>query len=804
MKREKFNQGWSVKKGGELAFNVSQNAEKIRLPHDAMRGEKRKADIKNGAQKGFFPNGEWEYLKEFETDSKHVVFEFEGIQNNARIYINECFAGQRPYGYSMFCVEADRYLRKGMNEIRVVCSTLDDSRWYTGAGIYRDVTMLTSGLCYFQPNSLRIHTEELTEDHGVIVVESVIKNDSEKATKVFRVKIEVLDAEGDLVTGETIPVTVCRGQDAKIRRRLSIGNPAVWDTENPRMYQCCATLFSGDNVEDTDQDSFGIRKMSLDKDHGLRINGKEVKLKGACIHHDNGVLGAVSVQAAEERRIRRLREAGFNAVRMAHNPASRCLLNACDKYGMLVMDEAFDCWVTEKSPHDYAQYFETWWEADLTSMVERDFNHPSVILYSTGNEIADIGLTTGNIYARKISGKLRELDPTRYLTNGVNGTYGMKDGIKRHVTECMKVGGNINEITTRIPEIIEEVKMEPEFAATMEEAFANVDVAGYNYLTQRYEIDHATYPERIIVGAETYPRAIDQNWELVKKHKYIIGDFAWSGWDYIGEAGIGKISYAQEKEAFAFLAEYPWMTSRCGDIDLIGERRPASYYREIVFGKRKAPYIAVQDPAYYGVEKAPSDWAWGDVIDSWTWPGEEGKTAHVEVYSDAEEVELFLNGISVGRKPAGESRRFLAEFELEYQPGTLEAVAYSHNEEQGRFMLKTATGALVIKILPENDSFADGDDLLYVLLELQDGEGTRFVSMDRLLSVEVEGGELLGFGSARPDTEETYCAKEHTTFEGRAQLVIRPGEEDKIMLTVSAEGCARTNYSWVREHKNKL
>ena len=799
MKRENFNKDWTVKKGGELSFQVGQSAKKIKLPHDAMREEKRRADIKNGAQKGFFPNGEWEYLKEFETDAKHVVLEFEGIQNNARVYINECLAGQRPYGYSMFCVEADRYLQEGMNEIRVVCSTLDDSRWYTGAGIYRDVTLLTSGLCYIQPNSLRIYTEELTNDYGVIVVEGLVKNDSEKATKIFRVKIEIFDAEGNPVTEETIPITVFRGQEGKIHRRLSIGKPAVWDTENPRLYLCRVTLLSDDGVEDADQDFFGIRKIFLDKDHGLRINGKEVKLRGACIHHDNGVLGAVSVRAAEERRIKRLKSAGFNAVRMAHNPASRCLLNACDKYGMLVMDEAFDCWATEKSPHDYAQYFTTWWEDDLVSMVERDFNHPSVILYSTGNEVGDIGLITGSVYARKLSEKLRELDPTRYLTNGVNSAYGLKDGVKRHVTEHMKVGGNINEITARLPEIIEEVKSESEFAVTMEEAFANVDIAGYNYLTQRYEIDKELYPERIIVGTETFPRTIDKNWTLVKKHPHIIGDFAWSGWDYIGEAGIGKITYAQEKNYLGFLAEYPWMTSRCGDIDLIGERRPASYYREIVFGGRKAPYIAVQNPAYFGVEKAVSDWAWGDVIANWTWPGEEGKPAHVEVYSDAEEVELFLNGISQGKKPAGESNRFLAEFELEYQPGILEAVAYSYREEQGRFAVRTVSGAPVIKILPDKESFTDTDDLIYVLLELQDAEGTRFITEDKLLHVQVEGGEILGFGSARPDTEETYCAKEHMTFEGRALLVIRPDEADEIKLTVNAEGCAEVNLRVAKE-----
>jgi len=796
LKKENFNRDWQVKKLGRR-FSFTDTSKKVTLPHDAMIEQERDPKQINGTKKGFYKNGEWEYVKSFEVPdgAEHFVIEFDGVYSQAMVYINGSFAGQQPYGYSMFRIEADRFLKLGeTNELKVICRTADDSRWYSGAGIYRDVYLLTSGLVYIVPGSVRITTEDLFDEHAVLSFDATVRNESASAAKTLKLTTELFDSNGDLAASDTVPISAFRGENGKTHQRLHVKNPQLWNTDTPELYTCRTRLMDGDTLLDENEETFGIRKLSLDPVRGLSINGESVKLRGACIHHDHGVMGAASVPGAEERRIKILKDAGYNAIRMSHHPAGRALLEACDRNGMLVMDEAFDSWTTEKSPYDYSLHFPEWWEADLKAMVERDYNHPCVVLYSIGNEIPEVGLPSGNIWGRKLAEKLRDLDSTRYITNSANGAYGISQGIRQfmaaQMTKQRGLDGDINEVTTRFNDIIKQVKVASIMAETTEESFAYVDVAGYNYLSMRYEMDKELYPNRIVVGSETFPKDIDMNWRLVLENPHIIGDFTWTGWDYLGEVGIGMITYdGTDPMDLGTYGEYPWMTSRCGDIDLTGERRPASYYREIVFGLRNQPYIAVQRPEHYGVTPGYSDWSWSDSIGSWTWPGFEGKPIKVEVYSNAEEVELFMNGESLGRMPAGEANRFKAIFDITYKPGMLEAVAYTNGKEQGRFRIKSAQGEVFLTAVPERETIQAGmHDLAFVAIEFKDADGNRYTSAEAMVTIEVDGGELMGFGSANPITEEYFTGTAHSTYEGHALAVIRPIEPGIIRLTAKAEG----------------
>ena len=449
---------------------------------------------------------------------------------------------------------------------------------------------------------------------------------------------------------------------------------------------CIPTLIRGLGF---DINKFGIRELKLDIKNGFRINGKGVKLRGACVHHDNGVIGACTFEDAEERRVKRLKESGFNAIRSAHNPMSKAMLDACDRLGMLVMEETFDTWNVSKEDYDYALYFNENWEKDIEAVVGKNFNHPSVIIYCIGNEIPEAGTQRGANTGLKIVEKLSSLDNTRYTLNSVNGMFTIMDKIGKIMDEIEKEIGDeplekeINNFMVRLDKHMDSIVAHEEVTKATQEIYAGVDIAGYNYMTGRYGIEKEIFPNRIICGSETAPQKIDINWKYVRENPHIIGDFTWVGWDYLGEAGVGKHDYTLNR-SIMFGGAYPWYIAYCGDIDIIGNRRPASYYREIVFGLRKEPYIAVHRPEYYGKEVLTTQWSWSDSIASWTWKGFEGKPIKVEVYSDADEIELILNGKSLGKEKVGEENRFKAIFDINYENGKLEAVAYENGNDPAK------------------------------------------------------------------------------------------------------------------------
>ncbi|MET7782249.1 glycoside hydrolase family 2 TIM barrel-domain containing protein [Streptomyces sp. NPDC005388] len=810
MLRTSFNDDWQTRRKvnpfAELSGPVAP-FQSVTLPHDAMIGQDRippEGDVTmEGGAGAYFPGGVFEYRKTFfvpeELRGKRVLFEFEGVYRDATVHINGDYAGQRPYGYSHFHIDADPYLRCGQdNEIRVEARAHQDSRWYTGAGIYRDTWMLTGEVVRIVPDGIRVTTLDVEDDRAVVEVATRLRNDS-IALRTLDLAVNVHDATGDVVAADTIKVTVLPGEESIVRSRLYLREARLWDVDSPHLYGCRVTLSDADELVDSDGADFGVRSLQLDPERGLRINGRGVKLRGACVHHDNGPLGAATYARAEERRVEHLKEAGFNAVRISHQPMSKAMLDACDRHGILVVDETFDVWTSAKSGFDYSLHFPEWWERDLEAMVAKDYNHPSVIMYSIGNEIPETGSPFGAAWGRKLAEKIRSLDSGRYVTNAVNGFLAVMSDLaalrqkpEQVQQQAAESGAGINSQMADASDMLNAVSASDLVTRRTAESFSVLDVAGMNYADSRYALDRELFPNRVILGTETFPTRIDRNWQLVEQYSHVIGDFTWTGWDYLGEVGIGRPQYATpEHPRPVHTASFPHLLAGCGDIDITGHRRPASYYREIVFGLRTAPYIAVQRPERHGLTPIGSPWAWSDSVASWTWPGWEGKPLTVEVYSDAGEVELIGNGNSFGRRPVGAEHRFRAEFEIVYVPGELVAVAYRDGVETGRTSLQWANGP--VRLTAEADRRVvrtTGGDLAYVTLTLTDADGTCHTAADRLVSVEVSGaGELIGFGSAVPSTEERFDTTERRTYEGRALAVLRPTAAGKILLTATAPGC---------------
>lgn len=810
MLRKDFNRDWFFSRGGSLMEFFARRKEepvKVNLPHDAMILELRDKNSRNGSHTGYFPGGVYTYTKKFfvpeEYRNKTMVVEFEGVYMNTMVYVNGALAGKCPYGYSNFYIKLDQFLKYGSeNEIRVVVknSAEPNSRWYSGSGIYRYVNLLEGELLHIGIDGIKITTLDIDNDEAVIEVMTILENESLNTQQVI-LKTEIKDEKGNLVTSDSTKVTVYKNDSAIVRQRLYIENPKLWSLESPNLYYCYSKVISDNRLIDEDVNHFGIRKLQLSRRDGLKINGEIIKLRGACIHHDNGVIGACSFAKAEERRVRILKEAGFNAIRMAHNPASKVLLNTCDRLGMLVMDEAFDAWNISKTDYDYGNYFTEWWKEDIKRMIDKDYNHPSVIIYSIGNEIPDIGNMHGSVWARRIAEYIRSLDKTRYITSGVNGLI----AISTKMDEILKsISPQNNEFTSNMAETIGKLMVHPIIDEITEEAFGVLDIAGYNYMESRYEMDGTKYPNRIICGTETAPPSIDRNWSLVKKNSYVIGDFTWTGWDYIGEAGVGKIEY-DSGDNTGFFASYPWYLANCGDIDICGFRRPQSFYREIVWGLRKEPYIAVENPAYYGKKPIVTQWSWTNVTDSWTWQEEFiGKPIKVEVYSASEIVELYINGKLIGSKPAGEGNGFRAIFETIYEPGEILAVSYTNGKEDGRYSLRTAGPPEIIYAKPDKtEMIANGDDLVFIEIELQDKEGNINQLDNKKVRIDIKGpGIIQGFGSADPKSTENFYDRERTTYLGKALAVIRstlePGE---IEVTFEAESCKPTRINILSKAK---
>lgn len=756
MKRQAFNDGWRC------------NGAPVTLPHDAMLHEKRDSKAACGSAGAFFPGGKYTYEKNFSRPvAEHVVFQFEGVYKNAVVRINGKEAGGAAYGYIPFFVDADQYLVDGENTISVTCDCQDqpDSRWYSGAGIYRPVWMWTGPQNSIAPESVRIST--------VSYAPAEIRIQSAQ-----RIKAEILGVQGE-------------GTDFTMN--LPAAKP--WSEEAPNLYTARIS-----NGADVDSITFGIRKVEW-YSKGFFINGKETLLRGGCLHHDNGILGAATYDESEYRRVKKLKDAGYNAIRSSHNPASRALLDACDKLGMYVMDESWDMWFHHKTKHDYAGQWKANHMKDLAAMVSRDYNHPSVVLYSIGNEVSEPAKQEGIAAIREMVDYLHKEDPNRAVTGGFNlmiiskaakgkGIYD-ESGEGRDDSADKKMSGMnstmFNMIASMVGTGMNKSANSKKADLATAPALDLLDMAGYNYASGRYPLEGKAHPDRVIYGSETFPQDIAKNWSMVKKYPYLVGDFMWTAWDYLGEAGIGAWAYTPDGKGFN--KPYPWLLAEAGAFDILGEPTGELFWASAVWGKLKQPAICVQ-PINHDVKPAKATWRGTNGIPSWSWAGCDGKKAVVEIFTDAAQVALYLNGSKVGKAAVKQCR---ATFKVKYAPGKLEAAALdASGREITRSILTSAEQNVSTAVNPEK-MIAKPGEVVYVPIFVCDGKGIVESNADRKLTVSVENGELLGFGSANPRTEESFLTGAYTTYYGHALAAVRCQHIGAVTISVNDEKGGRTS-----------
>lgn len=805
MIRKSINDSWEFSTGSETlmsAFMGGQKYHSVMLPHDAMIHEKRTKETGNGNQTGFWPGGCYTYKKKIEVPeewkNQTVMLEFEGVYETAMVYINDELAETNLYGYSNFYVVMDKYLNYGqINEIKVIANNAAEknTRWYSGSGIYRNVHLLTGAAIHIRPDGLKISTPDVAQSYSVVELRIGLKNllrDKEQIT----VKTS-LCYKGTCVGCDTTDVMMFSEAEEEVCQRIGIADAKLWNVDTPELYDCTVQIFAGEELLDEVKEHFGIRKLALSAAHGLSINGVNVKLRGSCIHHDNGVIGAATLAKAEERRCRQLKEAGFNSIRSAHHPMSKAMLDACDKYGVLVMDELSDMWTKHKNPNDFALHFSESADREVARMVAKDYNHPSVILYSTGNEIPEIGNSYGAQMNRHLSNLFHRLDNTRYTTNAINGMLALGPKLGLIISDLMKnqkpqgeEGANAlnGMMAIMTGPGADALACHPVMTEAIKESSEAMDIIGLNYLTGRHVLEKELHPNKCVLGTETYPADIVRLWSIVKNNEHVLGDYTWTGYDYIGEAGCGIFYYDGNMN---FAGVYPDRLAYIGDINILGYRRPISYLRETVFGLRSEPYIAVERVDKYGMEHSKTAWMDKDNIASWTWSGFEGKPVKLDVYSADEEVELFLNGKSLGRKPSGEKNGFIASYELTYEPGELMAVGFADGKETGKFVLHSAENNLHMQVNCEGESLqADGEDLAFLTVTLTDDKGNENLFEEKEITVNVEGkGILQGYGNADPRAEGSYDDVTWRTYDGQVMAVVRAGfETGEIKVTFTAEG----------------
>ena len=773
--------GWTCRHLGDTAPGKA-----VTLPHDAMLAEPRTAISAGGTNTGWYEGYDYEYQRTLTVPENTLadthILEFEGVYHNAEVWLNGQKAAFRPYGYTNFYVDCAPYLHAGENELRVIARNADqpNSRWYSGAGIYRPVQLWKARGAHITLNGVKIRTLSLQP----AIVEVRVKT---TAPGTVRLTVDDLPAMQQESDGEAVFT-------------LTLDNARLWTPETPNLYTCRVS-FADDEVTET----FGVRKVEWGTD-GFLLNGKRYIIQGACIHHDNGLLGAVCDPDAVARKVRLLKENGYNAIRSAHNPCSKALLTECDRQGMLVMDEYIDHWYIHKIEHDYVDYFNDWWRQDLTDMVEKDYNHPCVVLYSTGNEVSETAQKRGIALTKEMTDFLHGLDDSRPVTCGVNIFFNFLSSIGFGVysdEKAKKEAERAEKAKQRGEKAAKKKAVGSQFfnnlagllgdefmkrGATLHgcdvktrDAFANMDIAGYNYGIYRYKHDLKKYPQRLILGSETFCNDAYKFRELAKQEPRLVGDFVWAGMDYLGEVMVGSWEYADYAETFD--GGLGWVSAGSGRIDLTGKPLGEALYTRVALEADNGPYIAVCPVNHTGDRHSPSAWKMTNAMPSWSWTGCEGRKANVEVYARAARVELVLNGHTVGSKTL--KNDCLARFSIPYESGTLEAVSYdAADHEIGRYKLQSAGGATSLTLDAEEPAAQTGH-LCYVRLRYTDENGITKPLMRGNIQVQVRGGTLVGLGSACPFNKHSYLDSETDTYYGEALAIVRMGDGDAMTIAAS-------------------
>jgi beta-galactosidase len=691
---------------------------------------------------------------------KQTIISFDGVYMNCDVWVNGHFLGNHPYGYTAFQFDISEYLNPAgkANVIAVkVKNEGKNSRWYSGSGIYRHVTLIQKQAVSVAHNGVFINTERISSDEAEIKFSAIVENKAGDASKV-KLVISAVDGEGKIIkTVETSEVTVST-ENHEFIQNITIPKAKLWSIEEPNLYTAEIQVMADGKIVDKVSETFGIRTIRFDAKNGFQLNGKTVLLKGGCMHHDNGFLGSATIDRAEERRVELMKNNGFNAIRTSHNPPSTQFLDACDRLGVLVLDEAFDQWVRPKNPEDYNLYFKDWWEKDLESMVYRDRNHPSVILWSIGNEINERADSLGFAWRKKLVAKVHALDSTRPVTEAI----------------CSFWDHWGQDWSTTIP------------------AYADLDVGGYNYLNSQYEKDHEQFPERIMVGTESYAGEAYSYWQQVEKNSYVIGDFVWTGMDHLGETGCGNAKIAEKPGLRVGLQPWPWLSNYCGDIDLCGNKKPQSYYRDVVWNISRIEMM-VHTPIPTGMVETYSYWGWPDEYPNWNWAGKEGKLMDVRVFSKSSLVRLELNGKVIGEQAIDTNTGITADFKVPYEAGMLKAIAIENGKVVSIKELKTTGAPAKIKLTADRSAItASRNDLSYVKVEIADEQGNVVPDASIPVTFTVSGdGEISGSGNANPTDMESFNNPVCKTFRGQALAILRPIKNDKrgtIKLRVEAKG----------------
>ena len=771
-----FDKAWLFHRGElEGAEKIDFNDTKWRkldLPHDYSNEDVQKAfpdhkpkpgeifegptstELSGGQEKtGYAVGGEAWYRKHFtvpaDLKGKQFILEFSAIYMDSDVWVNGIHLGNHPHGFTPIYYNITDKLKFGEdNVIAVQVKNIGKNcRWYSGSGIYRHVTLDILNPVHFAKWGTFITTPEVSSESATVKIENKIENnsDSEKSVKI---KLTLIDKDGKILQTSLSTTSLKPEENKNISQTIQVTNPDLWSPDTPYLYTMKQELLLGDKVVDRKSTTFGIRKIEFSPEKGFLLNNKPLLLKGGCMHGDNGCLGSIGIDRADERRVELMKKNGFNAIRCAHNPPTVAFLNTCDRLGMLVIDEAFDQWLVGKTDQDYHLYFAKWWKRDLESMILRDRNHPSIIMWSIGNEIKDIRKAPGAKLAHEVADYARKLDSSRPITMGVNR---------------IKLG------------------------KALDPAFSALDVCGYNYGLSRYEADHERIPNRIIYGSESYIHEAYDNWEKVKALPYVIGDFVWAAFDYRGEVGIG------------WQFEHKWTGAYMGDIDLLGDPMPSMSLRNIVWNPQK-PAIAmfVEPPApSFKCGKPTSKWAFKtDLRKSWNFEGSEGKTLKVMIFSSCPKVGLTLNGKDLGIKEVKKEDKYTLEWEVPYAPGTLIATGYDKDGKKVvESILKTVGKPEALKLSPDRLQLtADRNDLSFIKVDVVDKDGNRCPDAVNNINFSVEGpGEIIAVGSADPSSHENNIATSRKAFQGRCMVVLKAGKEPgDIKLTATSDGLKST------------
>ena len=763
-----FDDGWMFRFASEPEAAIRP----VNIPHDwsvepeavSLAGlDSGPFDPEGDYQKAYMSGGSAVYRNSFILDredaGKNVVLYFEGVYNRSRVLVNGMEAGSNVYGYQSFRVDVTSLCRPypETNTVEVLCENEGkNTRWYSGSGMFRHVWLMKLPGNHLDEWDIFVRTLTADSSSASVVVDSDVPSDAE---------VDIYSPKGRKVAS------------GKFAEEIRINKPALWSPDSPSLYKAVVS-----NGDDRICIRFGIRVVSVSREKGFLLNGEPLLLKGGCVHHDHGLLGAASYDMAEDRKIQLLKDNGFNAVRCSHNLPSEHFLEACDSIGMMVLDECFDQWFMAKNDDDYHLFFAERYLEDLSTMIHRDRNHPSVVMWSIGNEIPGRHTDEGREAAAKMRERIYALDGTRPVTAAL----------------CTWDNLPMN------------------WMEDSQKAAESLDVVGYNYIDWAYERDLENHPDRIILGTESYASRAANMWNLVEAQTAVIGDFVWTAQDYLGESGIGYAMFNRPGVETPFFAAYPYFNGWCGDLDLIGQKKPQSFYRDVIWGE--APItIGVRLPAPDGYRAHVSGWGYGPEVNAWEDPaifftehnlpnivheadGEEfdlagalatlsSKPLTVRVYSRAEAVRLYLNGKLLGEQVPDDLH--IAAFQTVYEPGTLTAVNVENGEEKNCSVLSTSGRPSRLLLLADKTKIAaDGRALCYVTAKLVDADGRTIQDFERKVKFSVDNGKLLACGNANPTDMESFRNPEPRLYGGCALAIVSApaGTTGKIRLTASADG----------------